>query len=179
MLIIAFYWPIGKKEVCGWRIVSSWLKSWSFVWNFRFGLSLSRGHIYCASLCTLGHLQTLEEIIEVLPFRQVVAVQPIGRNQKMPNYLEFCGFKKCDQRSIFWQFRIASVSFLFYFSLFHFGPDRDRVENLKFFKFILLYMFGRMKFIFVNGVEFGLQQNLKMLIRVGCIVFDIGDWLIK
>ena len=28
-------------------------------------------------------------------------VQPIGRNQKMPNYLEFCGFKKCDQRSIF------------------------------------------------------------------------------
>jgi len=40
-------------------------------------------------------------------------------------------------------------------------------------------MFGRMKFIFVNGVEFGLQQNLKVLIRVGCIVFDIGDWLIK
>ena len=115
MLIIAFYWPIGKKEVCGWRIVSSWLKSWSFVWNFRFGLSLSRGHIYCASLCTLGLLQTLEEIIELLPFRQVVAVQPIGRNQKMPNYLEFCGFKKCDQRSIFWQFRIASVSFLFSF----------------------------------------------------------------
>ena len=66
-----------------------------------------------------------------------------------------------------------------FFFLFHFGPDRDRVENLKFFKFILLYMFGRMKFIFVNGVEFGLQQNLKMLIRVGCIVFDIGDWLIK
>ena len=115
MLIIAFYCPIGKKEVCGWRIVSSWLKSWSFVWNFRFGLSLSRGHIYCASLCTLGLLQTLEEIIELLPFRQVVAVQPIGRNQKMPNYLEFCGFKKCDQRSIFWQFRIASVSFLFSF----------------------------------------------------------------
>lgn len=101
-----------RKKVCGWRIVSSWLKSWSFVWNFRFGLSLSWGHIYCASLCTLGLLQTLEEIKILLSSR---AVLPIGRNQKMPNYLDFCGFKECDQRSDFWQFRIASVSIFFFF----------------------------------------------------------------